>query len=805
MTTAVFVDPSVAGPAMLFSTGTVADGAEQFQPEPAPVGQGSDAGWNVTQWNTPADQIFDAADPILSDTADTDPLLGAAVASWHTGTAADGSAFVVYGPPGDETYRLAASGGSTRDTFLQTTGYAPGTLTFDHQIAFSADERVASADAGDGTAIAFNAFTVFFNRSDTPSYTASLPTLELFLQVPLTDFRGQPGPYQTIAKGNDYQQIYNLSSQSWSPSAATLVSDASVNALAFAADPGGLHTIDIDLNQALLRMTDAMAAQDPANAAAFLDLSRWSLGSTYLGVETGAGTSPGGGSLSIDVAHPVVTQDLSAAFSSDAAPATVQSIDDNRYANIDDTGVITTLPGSTNTITLAGGIGPKTVTSNGTDIVTVGADQTVALHAQGQRLTVIGQSPGFASASLDGAAPIAVSGSFGALTIDNRADDARIAVSVLATAQLSLGGDDAQVSVAGAVNAVLSGRDAVLAAGGGVVALDAGGGRIDLTGGGTQTIFLNGQDAGVTETGFGSQVVVGAATLSGHLQLTGGHGAQMLWTGGATATVTAAAASAPGASLTIAAQAGSSTSLQLGGEQTEIDDQGGAVAVNGGTVAGATVTIHGGSGSVTVAGGAERLVATAGDAGGTLQLQAGSGAQTIFGGRATLEVIGSHDTGGTQLIVNGDDPGDATTIFGGLTRQTIWTGRATDTIVSSTRSGDASGSIQAVIQGGASAYWGGTEQASLDNQAGRLEAFLNGDGRVSILAEMTNSTTILHGFGSDRDSLTLGGITDPSRLHVATAGGSTTLSLDSTGGSVTLLGVSHVGLSMGAGGVLVTG
>ena len=241
--------------------------------------------------------------------------------------------------------------------------------------------------------------------------------------------------------------------------------------------------------------------------------------------------------------------------------------------------------------------------------------------------------------------------------------------------------------------------------------------------------------------------------------------------------------------------------MQLGGETTLVDDEGGAVTVNGDPDATATVTVFDNAGPASIWGGAEQLMASDGD--GALLVQAGSGSQTLFGGAGGLEALGSHAVAGLQTIVNGSDPTQATTVFGGRTAQTVWTGNAHDTIVSSTLAGDASGSIAAFIQGGASSYWGGTEQAALDNQGGALDAFLNGDGRVSILAEMTGRTsTTLHGFDSGIDTLLLGGAT-VTQIHAASSGGSTVLAL---GGSVvTLVGTTHVDLSATSGGVLVTG
>ena len=808
MTSDIFVDPSVAGPDLLFSTGQVADGAEQFAAQLPSIGGSADTGWNITQWNTPADEVFDPATPVLANPADDDPVLGAAVASWHTGTATSGSGLVVYGQPGNYTYALTAAGGDTRDTFLQTTSYAPGTVTFAHPITFTAEERLTAASAGDGgTAIAFNSFTVFFNESGNPGYDAALPTDEVFLQVPLTDFRGEPGPYETISKGNYYQTIYNLSSQSVTPTDA-VTSDASVNSLAFAADDGALHTVSIDLNQALLRLVDQMALQDPANAAAYLDFSRWSLGSVYAGVETSAGPdgdAAPGGALTLDIAHPVLSQDGDATASSAVAPSTVQSIDGNGYVNAESAATVTTLPGTVNDILLTG-TGPKTVNSQGDDGVTIGDGQTVTLHANGGILAVVGQITSFGGASIDGTAPLTVFGSFGMLDVSSVADDDAITGSVSGSAFLALDGSAAYVDLSSAATVVLGGDGDQVATAGGTVSLSgadanqAAGIDDNGDGDGAQTVFLNGRSAEVTDTGGGAQVTVASASgQSGDVQLTGGGGAQTLWTGGATATVTAGGAG----TLAIHAQSGSNVAVQLDGERTALDDQGGTVAVTGSD--GSAVQLVGGGSLWT--GDDGQVSAAAGDSpDGLLQVTAGSGAQTVFSGAGTVTAIGSHATAGSQTIVNGTAPGQATTVFGGLTAQTIWTGQADDTIVSSGQAGDAAGSIQAFIEGGASAYWGGTESAMLDNQDGILDAVLRGDGAVSILADMTGvGRTTLYDYGSLRDTLTLGGVSSPSAVQVAYAGGDTTLTVAGSAASVLLVGVSHVDLSAFAGGIAVTG
>ncbi len=795
--TAIFVDPSLAGPDVRFSTGTVVDGAEAYATDLPDIFGTADPGWNITQWATPPDQIFDPSTVVSGDPRDTDPLLGAARASWHTGSAAGGSLLAVYGGPGDASFRLGATGGDNRDTFLQTTGYAPGTVTFDRQIDFTAQERLSAAHAGTGTAIAFNAFTVFFNAADNPSYDAALPQTELFLQVPLTDFRGEPGAFSTITAGNTYQQIYNVSSEASAADGST-VADESADYLGFAADDGPLHTVSIDLTQALLRMVRAMAAQNPAMASAYLDLSRWSLGSVYAGVETGGGDGADPASLSLDIAHPLLTRDASAPVSSATAAATVQSIDGGRYAETENAPVIATLAGSTNTVALSGAEGAQTLTSNGADTVLLGDRQSAVLHASGLSLAVRGSATTGGTLTIDGTAPLALSGGFATLSLRSDADGDQVSGTVLDRATLSLGGKQATVSLQGLADATLSGADARFAAGGGQVVLAADGASIDQNGAGSQLVFLNGHRAAITQSGTGDQTVVDTAGSDAPVTITGGAGTQTVWTGAADTTIDAGGTGA----LSVLVQDGSNTLVRLDGDTARLDTLGGTLTVLGGERTG-SVTLFADQGDSTVWGGAETLVASLAGAG-SLQVAAGSGSQTIFGGPGRLTVIGSHDHAGTQTIVGGADASQSATIFGGLTSQTIWTGAGADTIVASNAVGDSSGHISAFIQGGASSYWGGTESAALDNQGGILDALLGGGGAVSILASMTGHTsTTLHGFDSRRDQLTLGGVPDPSDVAVTIQGGNTVLWFG--GSQLVLDGLTHTTLAQTAGGVAVSG
>ncbi|MBE7212845.1 MAG: hypothetical protein INR65_17675, partial [Gluconacetobacter diazotrophicus] len=518
----LLVDPSVAGPDILFSTGTVsADGTENYSRVLPDIVGIADRYWNLTQWNAPGG-IFDPAAPDAPGTI-RDPLLGASLASWRTGGEPGAtSSFAVFGTANDATFRLAAAGGTLRDTFLQSTGYAPGTLSFDRNLVFDARERLSAASAGGGNAYAFNGFTVFFNLPDNPHYDPSLFTTEIFLQAPLTDSRGEPGAFQTLAAGQDWQAIYDLSSEN------AAGNDDSVATLDYVADPGALHDVRLDLSAAMRRMTAAMARLDPAMATQLTDLSRWSLGSVYIGVESNGDGGADPAALALDVAHPTVFSTADAGTN-----GAVQTIDGGSYAVSTADARIATAAGTVNTLRLSGLPGGQDVASRGTDTVLVGNGQADTLHALGGSLCVQGDVSSWGRVSVDGDAPILVAGRFADLSVSGGGAGTTVSASVSGTANLFLSGFGARVDLSGAANASLSGASASFAAGAGTVSLFADGAAVDGNGPGTQTVFVDGHDATVTQTGSGRQVIVDSPTDSGRLDVSGGAGQQEIWTGNA--------------------------------------------------------------------------------------------------------------------------------------------------------------------------------------------------------------------------------------------------------------------------------
>ena len=167
------------------------------------------------------------------------------------------------------------------------------TYSFDQQVTFTADERIAAASNFsplDGASAA-NCFTVAFNRSDSPDYDPALPTISFFLQAELGVAGGAPQAFATYgtAEGN----IYNI------------VPGAEGNDdLRGNPDDGALHAVSINLSGAVAQMAKWLATVDGTLGAAVLDLSKWSLTGAYIGIE-----SSGDSSITLDVAHPLVTRD----------------------------------------------------------------------------------------------------------------------------------------------------------------------------------------------------------------------------------------------------------------------------------------------------------------------------------------------------------------------------------------------------------------------------------------------------------------------------------------------------------------
>ncbi len=291
-----WTDPSVDGPRLAFNDGQVTGITEDLNPVlpgiPGPVS----ADWHLTQWNPGAwfdPAAVNVAPPIV------DPVLGQAAYGWQAGD----SAVTVFGTPGDYTYALTDGNGNLQDLNLETGVTPPASFSFDKQVIFTAAERIAAASnfgPVDGASAA-NCFTVAFNRYDAANYDPRLPTISMFLQVELAVAGGSSKAYASFGTpgGNIYNVVPGSEGNQYLPGNP---------------DGGPMHAVRIDLSSAVAQMTQWLAGADPGAGSAVLDLSKWSLTGEYIGIEASTGSS-----ITLDVAHPMVTRDLSIAITHPAS------------------------------------------------------------------------------------------------------------------------------------------------------------------------------------------------------------------------------------------------------------------------------------------------------------------------------------------------------------------------------------------------------------------------------------------------------------------------------------------------------
>ncbi|MDI2091145.1 hypothetical protein [Commensalibacter oyaizuii] len=385
----ICTDPSITGPNLKFNLGDH-DGQLIQHPNLPNMEGGKDQDWWFLQWHTPTSDVFDPSQPIMNNPADYDALLGDALYSWHTGNSEESSGLVVYGPEKDYTYRLSVNGGNIRDVFLSY--YVKGrSFTFDHLIKLSVYQRIRTVSVGQGFGAAYtgNCFTVVFNDPESPYYNTDLPVFGMFLQVMLSDSRGEPSGYTNISKGNYSGAIFNANSYH---NGRDGINDAARQYILFKEDKGELHHVEINLNQALLQMAKYMADKDPDNAAIFLDMKNWSLGSYYTGPESDSV----GNAMSVDTAHPILTYDESQIFSASSPEGQIQIIDNGDYGYYTNAFKTVTLPSIKNKIIYIPNNLPNhrkyEVTSNGNDTIdttNLNSDYEVVINANNKSYSTV--------------------------------------------------------------------------------------------------------------------------------------------------------------------------------------------------------------------------------------------------------------------------------------------------------------------------------------------------------------------------------------------------------------------------------
>lgn len=299
-----FTDPSQTGPNFLFNNGQVSGVTALYDATIPTAPGGTDTSWAVIQWGNA--QFFDPANPSAPI---SDPTLGTSVANYETADGLNG--FAAFGTPGNYVYRLTDIGGTLKDVFLQNVNPTPN-FTFDHQVTFTADEGMPQTigDTSKGPTTIGNCFTVAFNRPGTTGYNPNEPVISTFLQMPIIDQRGMPENWPSSGWVDSVPESDNANQfLSWQPDQS-------------------LHKVTIDLSSAMANAAQWMLQHLSWNTqwslagSDLLDMSRWTLGSVFIGSET----LPGGGAT-FDVSNIDVTSDPDTPFTAADAKATVQTVD----------------------------------------------------------------------------------------------------------------------------------------------------------------------------------------------------------------------------------------------------------------------------------------------------------------------------------------------------------------------------------------------------------------------------------------------------------------------------------------------
>jgi hypothetical protein len=287
--------PSMDNPKLQFSTGLIADNKPQMSPV-LPAIPGPVSGWKVTQ--------FDKTDPAglitpqnMTQGGETDPVLGTALYNFAPPDGHDHVAIFKNPATGHLVYELYESGGALgpgggTDILLSATLAKPFP-TFDHQLNFSMQAKIARADASyDNPAAISNgavlaqvgmAFIIQF-----PSPVSGVPST-LFLQISLAHsgrkaLAGLPGTAPFVAACTLFKN--------GSLGVFTVGTLSGLTPLQFKTDNGPLQDISINLNDYINKLFGKPRACSvkggPAQTVAFnnIDLSKVVLKSAFIGPET---------------------------------------------------------------------------------------------------------------------------------------------------------------------------------------------------------------------------------------------------------------------------------------------------------------------------------------------------------------------------------------------------------------------------------------------------------------------------------------------------------------------------------------
>lgn len=818
----IFENPSTNGPNFRFNNGQVIDGIEQYQDSIPNLSGTFNDDWDVTQWCSGS--YFDPISPVLEDVEFKDNILGTPVATWQQGSindSAGNSSLSIYDSsessdasedgrilPG-YTYGIQVQGGKLNDVNLQTYKNLSTDVTFNHQINFTANERITNVSGSTGLVSFGNNFTVNFN---TVKKISGVPQLGIFLQSVVYDSRG----VETVEAGYSSLNGSNSGGKIYSPGDLTAISlylgsmEYNYNGEldAFSGDTSSFHNVSINLNAALDKIITILSSQDPQNASYYQDLSNWNLTGSYVGGEAGnLGTAqPSNSSATMDINNISITQDLSSNIKYSNTSQKIQSISD---LPIEDNQISTTTPsdGETNLILNSGSEyssiytlkNPQDITSNGNDTLTIDSGTAASVHALGLYTNIIGKG---GSATIDGNSVLNVSGSFSYFTSENINSNSVYNISINTDMNPSIKYGTVNFSLEAASTLTLStGSNA----------------KYNITqNNDSKSILLTGNNSvEVNNESQGYQVIVsGNISSTGKLLVNGG-GNQQVWTGSQDTVFNASDASSFSGGIFSSNKGnvnsayidvqGGTTNVNLNTEMVTVWSNSGITNVYGSLSSSANdlLVSQGGDMNITGGAGTETLVAFANETNpedvASVEMTAGSGSQTIFNYGVDLTVNGGDNNKSNQLIIssNSKQIQSVNCINGGSGYQEIWSTSSNTFINASTST--ASGSIKDVVQGGDTTFNSGIENAQVFVFGGSLNANLGYNnsitptGNVSIQGDIkSNFNMALNDFTSSNDTLILTGLSDTHGYKITEKGNSTVLTFDNSKSSVMIGGVTNV-------------
>lgn len=339
---------------MHFGNGTQVNAASGFFSS-LPAIYGPVSPWSVIEWDK--NEYLDPSQMSLNGATTYDPLLGNAAYSWATPDGELSLSIYGNGTTSPWVYDLRSSGGlftagGGSNVFLSDATIAPN-ATFDDQITFQLTAKISqaivsydnAAASTDGVVLAqaFTGFTLWFNEPGTAAFDSTLPSFNVFMQIPITGSNND-------AAATDYRSATALAGVN----GLTLVYGHVLpndTTLPFVASSGSPTTLTYNLDAYL---ADLIAQPWPVSNAsgttswvwlpsAVNNLADWSLTSTYVGLETenadgrpGANQTPQGtAAIGLQISDLQVSRDTS-------TPVTAAAFDSQPR----DGGLNTTLIGS---------------------------------------------------------------------------------------------------------------------------------------------------------------------------------------------------------------------------------------------------------------------------------------------------------------------------------------------------------------------------------------------------------------------------------------------------------------------------